>query len=79
MNDLELIFSMLGEASTTAIVKTRNPKGFIENQVAAKQGGSVAGKARRDLETKTGKKVVSSENYLPEAKKNKQLNREKKK
>ena len=79
MNDLELIFSMLGEASTTAIVKTRNPKGFIENQIAAKQGGSVAGKARRDLETKTGKKVVSSENYLPESKKNKQLNRGKKK
>ena len=54
MNDLELIFSMLGEASTTAIVKTRNPKGFIENKIAAKQGGSVAGKARRDLEMKTG-------------------------
>ncbi len=79
MNDLELIFSMLGEASTTAIVKTRNPKGFVENQVAAKQGGSVAGKARRDLEVKTGKKVVSSENYIPEPKKNKQLNKGKKK
>jgi hypothetical protein len=79
MNDLELIFSMLGEASTTAIVKTRNPKGFIENQIVAKQGGSVAGKARRDLEIKTGKKVVSSENYLPESKKNKQLNKGKKK
>ena len=75
----ELIFSMLGDASTTAIVKTRNPKGFVENQIAAKQGGSVAGKARRDLETKTGKKVVSSENYLPESKKNKQLNKGKKK
>lgn len=79
MNDLELIFSMLGEASTTAIVKTRNPKGVIENKIAAKQGGSVAGKARRDLETKTGKKVVSSENYLPEPKKNKQLNKGKNK
>jgi prophage antirepressor-like protein len=79
MNDLELIFSMLGEASTTAIVKTRNPKGFTENQVAAKQGGSVAGKARRDLEIKTGQKVVSSDNYLPETKKNKQLNKGKKK
>ena len=66
MNDLELIFSMLGEASTTEIVKTKNPKGFIENKKAAKQGGSVAGKARRDLETKTGKKIVSAENYLPE-------------
>jgi DNA-damage-inducible protein D len=79
MDDLELIFSMLGEASTTAIVKTRNPKGFVENQIAAKQGGSVAGKARRDLEIKTGQKVVSSENYLPETKKNKQLNKSKKK
>jgi hypothetical protein len=79
MNDLELIFSMLGEASTTAIVKTRNPKGFVENKIVAKQGGSVAGKARRDLEIKTGKKVVSSENYLPETKKNKQLNKGKNK
>lgn len=79
MNDLELIFSMLGEASTTAIVKTKNPKGFIENQIAAKQGGSVAGKARRDLEIKTGQKVVSSENYLPAPKKNKQLSKGKKK
>ena len=79
MNDLELIFSMLGEASTTAIVKTRNPKGFIENKIVAKQGGSVAGKARRDLEMKTGKKIVSSENYLPASKKNKQLNKGKKK
>jgi hypothetical protein len=79
MNDLELIFSMLGEASTTAIVKTRNPKGFIENKIVAKQGGSVAGKARRDLEIKTGKKIVSSENYLPESKKSKQLNKGKKK
>jgi DNA-damage-inducible protein D len=39
MNDLELIFSMLGEASTTAIVKTRNPKGFTENKIVAKQWG----------------------------------------
>jgi DNA-damage-inducible protein D len=73
MNDLELIFSMLGEASTTEIVKTKNPKGFIENKKAAKQGGSVAGKARKDLEAKTGKKIVSPENYLPAPVKNKQL------
>jgi hypothetical protein len=73
MTDLELIFSMLGEASTTEIVKTQNPKGFIQNKKAAKQGGAVAGNARRELESRTGKKVVSSENYLPEAKKNKEL------
>ena len=68
MNDLELIFSMLGEASTTAIVKTKNPKGLIENKKVAKEGGSVAGKARKDLENRTGKKIVSSENYLPKPK-----------
>lgn len=77
MNDLELIFSMLSEASTTAIVKTRNPKGFVENKIAAKQGGSVAGKARIDLERKTGKKVVSEDNYLPLTRKNKQLKNKK--
>ncbi len=79
MNDLELIFSMLGEASTTAIVKTQNPKGFIQNKKAARQGGDVAGKARRDLEAKTGQKVVSSENYLPEPQKRKQISQGKKK
>lgn len=64
MSDLELIFSMLGEASTTAIVKTKNPIGFIENKKVAKQGGDVAGNARKELEQKTGKKVVSKVNYL---------------
>jgi hypothetical protein len=64
MSDLELIFSMLGEASTTAIVKTKNPIGFGENKKVAKQGGDVAGNARKELEQKTGKKVVSTENYL---------------
>ena len=63
MNDLELIFSMLGEASTTAIVKSQNPKGFAENKKVAKQGGDVAGNARKELETKTGEKVISPTNY----------------
>ena len=79
MTDLELIFSMLGEASTTEIVKTKNPKGFNENKRAAKQGGAVAGNARLELESKTGKKVVSTDNYLPEKKKNKELKSGKKK
>ena len=70
---------MLGEASTTAIVKTKNPKGFIQNKVAAKQVGRIAGDARKALEIKTGEKVVSKENYLPERKKTKQLNNGKKK
>ncbi len=69
MTDLELTFSMLGEASTTAIVKTQNPIGFKENQQVAKQGGAVAGNARKELESKTGQKVVSKQNYLPEKKK----------
>jgi len=70
MTDLELIFSMLGEASTTEIVKTQHPIGFEENRKAAKMGGNVAGIARKELESKTGKKVVTSANYLPENKKN---------
>ena len=73
-----LIFSMLGEASTTEIVKTQNPQGFVKNKTAAKQGGAIAGNARKALEVKTGKKIVSGENYLPEAKKNIQLKKEKK-
>lgn len=73
MTDLELIFSMLGEASTTEIVKTKNPKGFTQNKKAAKQGGAVAGNARRELERRTGKKVVTKENYMPENKKNREL------
>jgi len=78
MTDLELIFSMLGEASTTAIVKTKNPKGFFQNKVVAKQGGTIAGNARKALELKTGEKVVSEENYLLESKKNKKLKKGKK-
>lgn len=69
MTDLELIFSMLGEASTTAIVKTQNPIGFKENRQVAKQGGAVAGNARKELESKTGQRVVSAKNYLPDKKK----------
>ena len=73
MSDLELIFSMLGEASTTAIVKTQHPKGFVENKKAAKQGGTIAGNARKSLEIKTGKKVVTRKNYLPPSKRIKTL------
>jgi DNA-damage-inducible protein D len=69
MSDLELIFSMLGEASTTEIIKTKNPKGFVENKKVAKQGGDIAGNARLALEEKTGKKVISEENFLPPVKK----------
>jgi len=75
MTDLELIFSMLGEASTTAIVKTQKPIGFTENKKVAKQGGDVAGNARKELEIKTGEKVVSPTNYkVLEEKSKRELN-----
>ena len=63
MTDLKLIFSMLGEAATTEIARNRDAQGFPENKKAARAGGEVAGKARKDLETKSGRKVVTSENY----------------
>jgi len=64
MNDLELIFSMLGEAATTEITRVDDAQGFQESRHSARKGGEVAGKARKDLEQKTGKRVVSRENYL---------------
>jgi hypothetical protein len=64
MTDLELIFSMLGEAATTEITRVDNAQGFDESKRSARKGGEVAGKARKDLEEKTGKRVVSGENYL---------------
>jgi DNA-damage-inducible protein D len=64
MSDLELIFSMLGEAATTEITRTRDAQGFPQNKETAKAGGAVAGNARRELEEKSGRPVVTSENYL---------------
>ena len=75
MTDLELIFTMLGEASTTKIARSRNALGFSENKGAARKGGKIAGDARKKLELESGEKVVTSENYLqePETKKRKRL------
>jgi DNA-damage-inducible protein D len=75
MDDLELIFSMLGEASTTRIAQSKNAQGFPENKVASKEGGEVAGNARKELEKKSSQKVSTKENYLdePESKKRKKL------
>jgi len=72
MTDLELIFSMLGEASTKEITVNTDTQGFDENKKAAQAGGKIAGDARKQLELKSGKKVVSDTNYLPE-RKNKEL------
>lgn len=73
MTDLELIFTMLGEASTKEIAQNTNAQGFHENKNAAKKGGTIAGNARKQLEIESGKSVISSENYLPKAKKVKQI------
>lgn len=64
MNDLELIFTMLGEASTTEIARNKNAQGFDQNRTAARKGGKIAGDARKKLEVESGKPVVSEENYL---------------
>lgn len=64
MSDLELIFSMLGEASTTEITRTQDAQGLTENRRAAIEVGTVAGNARKELELKTGKTIVNEENYL---------------
>ncbi|EKD28794.1 MAG: prophage antirepressor [uncultured bacterium] len=71
MTDLELIFTMLGEASTTEIAKKKDARGFPENKKAAIEGGTVAGNARKELEQKSGTKVSTTANYveLPEMKK----------
>ena len=82
MTDLELIFTMLGEASTTQIAKKKDAKGFPENEKAAIEGGTVAGNARKELEERSGAKVSTKENFkeLPEAKtKNKKISIEDKK
>lgn len=73
MTDLELLFSMLGEASTTKVTRAKNAQGFIESKVAAKIGGKIAGNALKELEKESGEKVVTSDNFLPESKKVKEL------
>lgn len=65
MDDMELIFSMLGEAATNQITKVKNALGFDQSKKAAIEGGSVAGRARKDLEQKTNKSIVNKQNYLP--------------
>lgn len=64
MTDLELIFTMLGEKSTTAIAVATDAQGFKENAEAAASGGKVAGDARKDLEKKLGKPIATNENFL---------------
>lgn len=75
MTDLELIFTMLGEASTTEIAKKRDAQGLPQNQQAAKAGGTIAGDARQALEAKSGNKISTPENFKALTESEKRLNR----
>lgn len=73
MNEAELIFTALAELSTRQIAETDKAKGVQQNAVAGKKGGKIARDAKLALENKTGKKVVTGENFLPPSKQNKKL------
>lgn len=73
MSEAELIFTALAELSTRQIAETEQAKGLQQNAKASKKGGSVAKNARKELESKTGKSVVTGENFLPPKKENKKL------
>lgn len=73
MSNMELVLNMLAEVSTTEISKEKNPKTLEENKSVAKQGGSVAKEARKQIELQTKKSVITDENFLPKAKKQRQI------
>ena len=62
MSTLELALNMLAEATTTELTKVQNPQGLQENRKVAREGGSVAGNARKDIEKRTGRQVITAEN-----------------
>ncbi len=70
MTNLELVLNMLAEATTKEISKEKKPKTFTENSIIAKQGGTIAGNTRKEIEEKTGKKVTSSMNAKELGKRN---------
>ena len=74
MTDAELVFTALVELSTRQIAETMEARGLEENKVPAKKGGGVAKNARLELESKTGRKVVSGRNFLQYPKSVKKLN-----
>lgn len=73
MSEAELIFTALAELSTRQIAETEKAKGIQQNAIAGKKGGKIAKDARLALENKTGRKVVTGENFLPPGKQNKKL------
>lgn len=74
MTEAELIFTALAELSTTQIAKTERAKGYNENAKAGQKGGRIAGDARKALEQQTGRKVISTQNFLPPKDDTKKLN-----
>ncbi len=64
MSDMELVLNMLAEATTTELSKVADPKSFKENVDVARQGGNIAGNARKEIESSTGKSVITSENAI---------------
>ena len=64
MSDMELVLNMLAEATTTELSKVADPKSFKENVAVARQGGNIAGNARKEIESSTGKSVITSENAI---------------
>ena len=62
MSTLELALNMLAEATTTELTRTQNPQGLSQNQTVAREGGSIAGNARREIEARTGQPVITSKN-----------------
>jgi hypothetical protein len=62
MSNLELVLNMLAEATTSEISKEKNPETFEDSRIIAKQGGTIAGNTRKEIEEKTGKKVVTKQN-----------------
>jgi len=79
MSEAELIFTALAELSTRQIAEVEKAKGVRQNAVAGKKGGKIAKDARFALEQKTGRKVITSENFLPPASQSKQLKKGKNK
>lgn len=79
MDDIELILTMLGEATTTRFTRDRDSEELIELRRDAIDGGSVAGATRKDIESKLEKSVVSTGNFLEKTEKQKRLEHKKRK
>ena len=73
MDDIELVLTMLGEATTTRFTKERDSQVFPKLKEDARDGGEVAGSTRKDIEQRLGKSVISNDNYLITSEKKKRL------